>query len=92
MSNSDTLDLQKQKDIKDWILIYINEVFEAFISIVIIRVAIDKPIHFNKLIQASLAIGLVTFFLENYDQDFKSNIKEGITFSVGSQMISHFMN
>lgn len=81
-----------KKNILDWILIYINEVFEAFVSILIIRVAIDKPIDIHKLLKASLAIGVVTSILENYNHDFQSNIKQGITFSVGAQMISHFMN
>lgn len=82
----------QQRTIHEWIMIYINEFVEAFVSIVIIRVAIDRPLHIYKLIQASAAIGLVTFILENFNSDFKSNVKQGITFSVGSQMISHFMN
>lgn len=90
-NNNTTITIHK-KNISEWILIYINEVFEALVSIIIIRVAIDKPIDLYKIIQASFAIGIVTFILENYDTDFKSNIKQGITFSVGSQMISHFMN
>ncbi len=79
-------------DIKKMLLIYIHEFFEVFVSILIIRIAMDKQVDLMKIIQASAAIGLITFILENYNTDFKSNIKQGITFSVGSQMISTFMN
>lgn len=82
---------KRKYDIKEWFLVYINEFLEAFISILIIRVAMEKEVHLKKMIYASLVIGLVTFILENYNKDFKSNIKQGITFSVGSQMISTFM-
>lgn len=79
-------------DIKKMLLIYIHEFFEVFVSILIIRIAMDKGVDLMKIAQASAAIGLVTFILENYNTDFNSNIKQGITFSVGSQMMSTFMN
>ena len=79
-------------NIKHWVVIYIHEFLEVFISILIIRIAMDKQIDMYKIIQASAAIGFITFILENYNSEFKSNIKQGITFSVGSQMMSSFMN
>ena len=74
------------------ILIYIHEFFEVFVSILIIRLAMDKGVDMMKIVKASAAIGFLTFILENYNTDFNSNIKQGITFSVGSQMMSTFMN
>lgn len=79
-------------DIKKLLLIYIHEFFEVFVSILIIRIAMDKHVDLIKIVQASAAIGFITFILENYSTEFKSNIKQGITFSVGSQMMSTFMN
>lgn len=79
-------------DIKKMISTYIHEFFEVFVSILIIRIAMDKAVDLTKIVQASAAIGLITFILENYNTDFNSNIKQGITFSVGSQMMSTFMN
>jgi hypothetical protein len=79
-------------DIKKLLLIYIHEFFEVFVSILIIRIAMDKHVNLIKIVQASAAIGFITFILENYSTEFKSNIKQGITFSVGSQMMSTFMN
>jgi hypothetical protein len=78
--------------IKKWLLIYIQEVLEAFIAILIIRIAVDKSIDFYKIILVSLAIGFVTMILETYNSTFNSNLKQGITFTAGTQMISGFLN
>ena len=87
------LSVQMDKDfIKKWILIYIQEVLEAFIAILIIRIAVDKGIDFYKIMLVSLAIGFLTMVLENYNSTFNSNIKQGITFTAGSEMISGFLN
>jgi hypothetical protein len=86
------MNTQNKWDIKKMILTYIHEFFEVFVSILIIRMAMDKEVELTKVVKASAAIGLVTFILENYDTNFNSNIKQGITFSVGSQMMSTFMN
>lgn len=85
-------EIKSKWDIKKMLLIYIHEFFEVFVSILIIRIAMDKQVDLIKIVQASASIGFITFILENYNTDFKSNIKQGITFSVGSQMISTFMN
>jgi hypothetical protein len=84
--------VNKNWDVKKMISVYIHEFFEVFVSILIIRIAMDKHVDLIKIVQASAAIGLITFILENYNTDFNSNIKQGITFSVGSQMMSTFMN
>ena len=85
-------EIKSKWDIKKMLLIYIHEFFEVFVSILIIRIAMDKHVNLIKIVQASAAIGFITFILENYSTEFKSNIKQGITFSVGSQMMSTFMN
>ena len=87
------LSVQMDKDsIKKWILIYIQEVLEAFVAILIIRIAVDKSVDLYRIILVSLVIGFVTMILENYNSTFNSNLKQGITFTVGSQMISGFLN
>ena len=72
-------------------ILYLHECFEAFIAIVVIRIAVDKAFDFGKIIQASMIIGLLTFMLENYNKSLKSNIKQGITFTAGSQIVNSFM-
>ena len=81
-----------KNSINKWVWIYIQEVFEAFIAILIIRIAIDKSIDFYRIIFVSLIIGFVTMILENYNSTFNSNLKQGITFTAGSQMIAGFLN
>jgi hypothetical protein len=83
---------KKGIDIKKWIHVYINEVFQAFTSILIIRIALEKDIHIVKLLKASIILGFVTFILENYDTNFNTSIKQGMTFSVGSHMVATYMN
>ena len=69
---------------------YIQEVFEAFVSIMLIRYAMGKDLPMTALIKASLIIGLVTLSLEEYNHDFKENIVQGLTFSVGASLIGRF--
>lgn len=69
---------------------YIQEVFEAFVSIMLIRYAMGKDLPMTALIKASLIIGVVTLLLEEYNPSFKENIVQGITFSVGSNLIGKF--
>lgn len=79
-------------DIKSMFIIYIHEFVQVFVSILIIRIAMEKEIHLGKTVYASMVIGLITSILENYNSDFTSNIKQGITFSAGSQLMAGFMN
>jgi hypothetical protein len=84
-------DIDKET-LKKWILIYVQEVLEAFVAILIIRIAVDKDIDFYKITLVSLGIGFLTMILENYNSTFNSNLKQGITFTAGSQIISGFLN
>jgi hypothetical protein len=88
----DSIDKIDKNSVNKWLWIYIQEVFEAFIAILIIRIAVDKSVDFYKIILVSLVIGFVTMILENYNSTFNSNIKQGITFTAGSQMIAGFLN
>ena len=72
--------------------IYIHECIEIFISILIIRIAMEKNINITEILKSSLLIGIVISILDLFSSDFKSNVKQGITYSVGSQIISTFMN
>ena len=78
---------QEEKTI---IYAYLQEVFEAFVSILILQFAMGKSIDYSQIVKASFAIGVLTFLLEKYNPDFKSNITQGITFTVGSQIMTRF--
>ena len=81
-----------QNTIYKLFMMYMDEFFQVFVAILIIRIAMDKNIDFYKIVVISAIIALVTLMLEYYNSDFNSNIKQGITFTAGSQMISGFMN
>lgn len=91
INNEAWQDIDKET-LKKWILIYVQEVLEAFVAILIIRIAVDKDIDFYKITLVSLGIGFLTMILENYNSTFNSNLKQGITFTAGSQIISGFLN
>jgi uncharacterized membrane protein YjjP (DUF1212 family) len=74
----------------NYIKLYLYECFEAFVAISILRLALEKPFNFPQVIKASLIIGVLTFLLEQYDPDFKQNVRQGITFTVGSQVVNAF--
>lgn len=78
--------------INKFFMMYMDEFFQVFVAILIIRIAMDKNIDLYKIVVISAIIALVTLMLEYYNSDFNSNIKQGITFTAGSQMISGFMN
>ena len=67
---------------------YLNEVLEALIAIIIIRVAMEKQLDMTIIIKESMLIGLFTFIIELYNPDLKSNISQGMSFTVGSQIMA----
>lgn len=81
---------KKTKDIMYYLKRYIQEVLEAFVAILIIKVATDKQLVYINILKGSIFIGILTLLLEEYNPDFKEQIRQGITFTVGSQMMSQF--
>ena len=69
---------------------YIQEILEAFVAILIIKVATDKQIIYSHILKGSLFVGILTLLLEEYNPEFKEQIRQGITFTVGSQMMSQY--
>lgn len=76
---------------RSWLYLYLIEVFEAMVAIIVIRVALDKPIIFPKLLQESCLIGLLTLVLELYSPDYNTSVKSGLTFSVGTSLINQHL-
>ena len=86
MSGTDTKPIKRS-----YLSLYFQEVFEAFVAILIVRIAMEKPIQIITTIWYSMLIGFLTFILEQYNPDFKSNVSQGISFTVGSQLMSKFV-
>src|SRR6478672_873750 len=58
---------------------YLNEVFEVFISILIlVSITPKKDYNIYNIIKTSLSIGLITFLIEIYNPNLKASLKSGI--------------
>lgn len=84
-------DKKDTKDLPYYIRYYIQEIFEAFVAIIVIRTAMDKPIDILKVLFESSIIGMLTFALEQYNSDYKASIASGISFTVGSQLMARHL-
>lgn len=73
-----------------YIKLYFFECLEAMVAILILRLALEKEINVPLIIKASMLIGLLTFLLEQYNPEFKQSVRQGITFTVGSQILNAF--
>lgn len=73
-----------------YLKLYLREILEAFIAISVVRYIMEKELKLLDLLRASIIIGTVTFILENYSTDLKTNVTQGITFTVGNTLISKF--
>lgn len=73
---------------KQNLLHYLNEVFEVFVSILIL-VCINPKKEFDIIYITSLsfAIGLITFLIEKYNPNLKTNLKSGMIGSIGTGLI-----
>ena len=79
--------LSFDKKVKYFILRYIQEILEAFIAHSLFRLISDKPFMFEKTFKMSLIIGVITLILEEYNSNYKNNIKSGIMINIGSQFV-----
>jgi uncharacterized membrane protein YjjP (DUF1212 family) len=75
---------------RSFLSLYAQEVFEAAVCITIVQLVMDKQFDAFKLFKYSIMIGLMTYGLEKYNPDFKIGITQGITFTVGAQIMSKF--
>jgi hypothetical protein len=73
---------------------YLEEVIEAGISLFIIKIFLyltgrgkDLHLSFIDVIKISLVIGFITFILEFFSPELKTNVKSGISFSTGSMLL-----
>lgn len=77
---------------KDLVHIYTRETIEVFITIMIIRVALDKPVELYETMISSLFIAVLTTILEFYDKEYKKSLRQGINALAGTQLISKVIN
>lgn len=73
--------------IKGHLFHYIEECFEALVSIILYTLLTNNKFEVKRVIKISLIIGFITFLLEIYKPNFKDNIKSGMVTSLGSTII-----
>jgi len=69
---------------------YLENVFEALIILLIIRAVVDKPIDYFQVVKASLIIGLLVSIATSINEDFKSNVRQGLHYGVSGIILSQF--
>lgn len=74
----------------DFLQQYPIDFAEAFITVLIIRAILDKPIEILYVAKTSAVLGLLLFLTSVIGKEYKSNIKEGIRNSMGFFIFSQF--
>jgi magnesium-transporting ATPase (P-type) len=69
---------------------YLENVFEAFVILIIIRAIIDKPIDYFQVFKASIIIGLLVSIATAVNEDFKANVRQGLHYGVSGIIVSQF--
>lgn len=82
----------EERDEYSFIEKYPMDVLEAFISILIIRAIVDKPIDYFYVIKTSLVLGLLIYLIDLIGQDYKLKVREGLRSSIGNFIFKQFIN
>lgn len=72
------------KNLKYYLKRYIQEVFEATISVLVFMFTLKKQFTLPEFTRIVFLIGFVTLILEEYNHEFFSEFKQGIHFTLGA--------
>jgi len=75
------------KDIKYYFQRYLNEITEASVLIVIIKLSTNNPIDIKEVLLYSIIIGIITLILEEYNQSIYNRVKTGMQTSIGAVLM-----
>lgn len=73
-----------EKTIWHYIKRYLQELFEASISLIVVMFVTKKQFPLFDFARIVLLIGTVTLILEEYNHEYLNNFKQGIHFTLGS--------
>lgn len=68
---------------------YLQEIFEAFISLITVTFIIKKQFSLFDFGRIVILIATVTLILEEYNHEYLNNFKQGIHFTLGSLAFSN---
>lgn len=69
---------------------YIGNVMEAFVILIIIRAVVDKPIDYLYIFKSSIIIGLLISIATTINEEFKTNVRQGLHYGVSGIIVSQF--
>jgi hypothetical protein len=72
------------KNLRYYIKRYIQEVFEAIVSVLVFIFVLKKQFTLAEFTRIVSLIAFVTLILEEYNHDFFQNFKQGIHFTLGA--------
>lgn len=72
------------KNLRYYIKRYIQEVFEAIVSILVFIFIFKKQFTLVEFVRIVSLIAFITLLLEEYNHDFFQNFKQGIHFTLGA--------
>ncbi len=87
-------DISIHSSFYDIFIYFIKEFFEAFFTLLIIRLIFNKTkkyknfINLYQLLQTSLYISFILLFIEFLSPEWNTNVKSGISFTVGTTLIN----
>jgi hypothetical protein len=90
MSSDNDKKQENEDDRLDFIKQYPIDFFEAFVTIIIIRAIIDKPINMFYVFKTSIVVGLLIYLVNLVGDNYKDNIREGIRNSIGYFIFNQF--
>lgn len=66
---------------------FARESIEAFVYIYVIVLVTEKNTPVSKIVRLALTVGMIQSFVHHYDTETHQQIKQGMTFSVGSSFL-----
>lgn len=69
---------------------YMENVVESFVVLIIIRAVVDKPINYLQILKASVIIGLLISIATSINEEFRSNVRQGLHYGVSGIIVSQF--
>ena len=80
---------KKERNFVYYVKRYFNELLEASVGLFIIYLLSNKNDINVKLLLRNIAIfAFVTLIVEEYNPEYSSNIKQGVTFTIGSNLLA----
>jgi hypothetical protein len=84
--------MEEDKNLKYYSWRFLQELFEASAMILVINTIIPTSnskgdVNWKGTLRSIFLVACITFILEEYDPEVKSQVKSGMTFTLGSSLL-----